>query len=121
MRRWTMMGLALAVFSMPFVIGLFTGFRVPLTTQNVLLRETILFALAALVLFIIRKKERLGWDSVGLQRPALSNTTIWVLITFVGVAVAIALAFGFIKLFSLPLGNVDSQTYDALPTLGLSY
>jgi uncharacterized protein len=116
MRRWTMVGLALALFSMPFVIGLFNAFRVPLTTQNVLLRETILFALAAFVLFISRKKERLGWASVGLQRPALGNTAIWVLITFVGVALAIALAFGFIKLFSLPLGNVDSKAYDALPT-----
>jgi CAAX protease family protein len=116
MRRWTIVGLALALFSMPFVIGLFTAFRVPLTTQKVLLREIILFALAALVLFIIRRKERLGWDSVGLQRPALGNTAIWVLITFVGVALAITLAFGFIKLFGLPMGNVDSKAYDALPT-----
>jgi hypothetical protein len=56
MRRWTMVGLALALFLMPFVIGLFNAFRVPLTTQNVLLRETILFALAAFVLFISRKR-----------------------------------------------------------------
>src|SRR4030095_15244375 len=76
----------------------------------------ILLPVAAFVLFISRKKERLGWASVGLQRPALGNTAIWVLITFVGVALAIALAFGFIKLFSLPLGNVDSKAYDALPT-----
>jgi membrane protease YdiL (CAAX protease family) len=116
MRRWTMVGLALALFSMPFVIGLFTAFRVPLTTQNVLLREIILFALAGLVLLIIKRKERLGWDSVGLQRPALGNTAIWVMITFVGVALAIAVAFGFIKLFGLPVGSVDSKAYDALPT-----
>jgi membrane protease YdiL (CAAX protease family) len=116
MRRWTMVGLALALFSMPFVIGLFTAFRVPLTTQNVLLREIILFALAALVLFIIRRKERLGWDSVGLQRPALHKTLKWALITFIGVALALSLAFGFIKLFKLPVGSSDSQAYDALPT-----
>src|SRR5215468_7148729 len=116
MRRWTMMGLALALFSMPFVIGLFTAFRVPLTAQNILLRETILIALAALVLFIIRRKERLSWGSVGLQRPALGNTALWVMITFVGVALAIAVAFGFIKLFGLPVGSVDSKAYDALPT-----
>ena len=116
MRRWTMLGLALALFSMPFVIGLFTALRVPLTTQNVLLREIILFALAALVLFIIRRKEHLGWDSVGLQRPALGNTLLWVLITFAGVAVALSLAFGFIKLFKLPVGSSDSAAYDALPT-----
>ena len=115
-RRWTLLGLAIALFSMQLVIGLFTAFRVPLTTQNVLLREIIVFAFAAAVLFIIRRKERLGWESVGLQRPAFGNTLIWVLITFAGVALAIALAFGFIKLFGLPVGNVDSKAYDALPT-----
>jgi hypothetical protein len=46
----------------------------------------------------------------------LGDTTIWVLITFVGVAVAIAVAFGFIKLFGLLVGSVDSKAYDALPT-----
>src|SRR4030095_7696021 len=64
-RRSTMVGLALALFSMPLVSGLFTAFRVPLTTRNVLLREIILFALAALVLFIIRRKEQ----GVNLRRP----------------------------------------------------
>jgi CAAX protease family protein len=116
MRRWTMVGLALALFSMPLVSGLFTAFRIPLTTRNVLLREIILFALAALVLFIIRRKEHLGWDSVGLQRPALGNTFKWVLITFAGVVVALSVAFGFIKLFNLPMGSSDSGAWDALPT-----
>ena len=46
-RRWTLLGLAIALFSMQLVIGLFTTFRVPLTTQNVLLREIIVFAFAA--------------------------------------------------------------------------
>jgi hypothetical protein len=32
------------------------------------------------------------------------------------VAVALSLAFGFIKLFGLPVGSVDSKAYDALPT-----
>jgi membrane protease YdiL (CAAX protease family) len=116
MRRWTMVGLALALFSMPFVSGLFTAFRVPLTNRNVLLREIILFALAGLVLLIIKRKKRLGWDSVGLQRPALDKTLKWALITFIGVALALSLAFGFIKLFKLPVGSSDSQAYDALPT-----
>jgi membrane protease YdiL (CAAX protease family) len=116
MRRWAIVGLALALFSMPLVSGWFTAFRVPLTTRNVLLREIILFALAALVLFIIRRKEHLGWDSIGLQRPALSNTFKWVLITFAGVVVALSVAFGFIKLFKLPVGSSDSAAWDALPT-----
>jgi membrane protease YdiL (CAAX protease family) len=88
---------------------------IPLTAQTVLFREAILFAWAALLLFIIRRKECLGWDSMGLQRPPLGNTAIWVVVTFVSVLVALAIAFALIKLFHLPVGSDDSQAWDALP------
>src|SRR5215510_9053222 len=101
-RRWTIVGLLIALFSMPWVSALFTLLRIPLTAQNVLFREAILFTCAAFLLFIIRRKERLGWDSVGLQRPPLGNTAIWVVVTFVGVLVGLAIAFALIKLFHLP-------------------
>jgi membrane protease YdiL (CAAX protease family) len=68
------------------------------------------------VAFIICRKEHLGWDSVGLQRPAIGKTTLWVLLTIVGAALAVALAFGLIKLFKLPMGSSDSAKYDLLPT-----
>jgi len=61
------------------------------------------------------RKERLGWDSVGLQRPPLGNTAIWVVVTFVGVLVALAMAFALINLFHLPGGSMDSQALAALP------
>ena len=73
-RRWTVVGLVIAFFAMPVVLGLFSATRIPWTIQNVVLRELTLFAAAAGVAFIIRRKERLGWDSVGLQRPAMGKT-----------------------------------------------
>ena len=115
-RRWTMIGIAVALFGMPLVLGVFSAFRVPLITQNILIREIILFALAAAVLLIIKRKEHLDWDSVGLQRPAVGTTALWVLITFGGVLLAGALAFGVIKFFNLPVGSSDSGAYDVLPT-----
>ena len=114
-RRWTIVGLLVALFSGPLVSALFAVLRIPLTAQNVLFQTAILFACAALLLFIIRRKERLGWDSVGLQRPPLGNTAIWVVVTFVGVLVALAMAFALIKLFHLPVGSMDSQALAALP------
>jgi hypothetical protein len=75
-RGWTLVGLAFVLGAMPLVIGLFNILRVPWTTQHVLAREIALFACAAFVLFIIKNKERLGWDSVGLQRPALGSTAL---------------------------------------------
>jgi CAAX protease family protein len=115
-RRWTIVGLLIALFSMPLVSALFTLLRIPLTAQSVLFREAILFTCVALLLFIIRRKERLGWDSVGLQRPPLGNTAIWVGVTFVGVLVAVAMASALIKLFHLPVGSSDFQALEAFPT-----
>jgi CAAX protease family protein len=114
-RRWTIVGLLVALFSGPLVSALFTVLRIPLTAQNVLFQTAILFACAALLLFIIHRKEGLGWDFVGLQRPPLANTAIWVGVTFVGVLVALAMAFALIKLFHLPAGSMDSQALAALP------
>jgi len=115
-RRWTIVGLLVALFLGPLVSPLFTVLRIPLTAQNLLCQTAILFACAALLLFIIRRKERLGWDSVGLQRPPLGNTAIWVVVTFVGVLVALAMAFALIKLFHLPVSSSDSQALFSLPT-----
>src|SRR5262245_39485791 len=114
-RRWTIVGLLVALFLGPLVSPLFTVLRIPFTAHNLLCQTAILFACAALLLFIIRRKERLGWDSVGLQRPPLGNTAIWVVVTFVGVLVALAMAFALIKLFHLPVGSMDSQALAALP------
>jgi hypothetical protein len=115
-RGWTIFGLAVALLVAPLVLVLFNVLHVPWTTRNVVLREATLFAFAALVLFIVRRKEKLGWDSVGLQRPALGNTILWVLITIGGAALAIALAFGINKLLGLPFGGSSSQnSYASLP------
>src|SRR5215470_14739921 len=114
--HWTVVGLVIAFFAMPVVLGLFSATRIPWTIQNVVLRELTLFAAAAGVAFIIRRKELLGWDSVGLQRPAMGKTLLWVLLTIAGVALAVAVAFGLIKLFKLPMGSSDSAKYDLLPT-----
>jgi membrane protease YdiL (CAAX protease family) len=67
-------------------------------------------------MIIVRRKERLGWESVGLRRPAIGNTALWVLITMVGAALSIAIAFAFIRLLNLPIGSLDSAKYEVLPT-----
>jgi len=115
-RQWTVVGLVIAFFAMPVVLGLFSATHIPWTIQNVVLRELTLFAAAAVLAFIIRRKELLGWDSVGLQRPAMGRTALWVVLTIVGVVLAAAIGFGLIKLFKLATGSSDSAKYDLLPT-----
>jgi hypothetical protein len=46
-RRWTIVGLLVALFSMPLVSALFTVLQIPLTAQNVLFQQAILFTWAS--------------------------------------------------------------------------
>ncbi len=115
-RRWTAVGLAIALFGMPLVVGLFNALEIPVTTPNVLLREIAVFACAGALALVIRRKERLGWDSVGLQRPRLGQTALWAAITLVAVAAALALALGVCALCGWKLGNSSSaRAFEALP------
>ena len=114
-RNWTLTGLAIALFAMPAVVGVYHLKQTPLTVPDVLLREVIIFAIGGLVLGIIKYREGLGWESVGLQRPKAGNTALWVLITSAGMALALALAFGLISVFGWSFGGSDSSTVEELP------
>src|SRR5712671_172863 len=95
-RCWTVAGLVIALFALPLTVGIFTALRVPWTAANIVLRELIIFALAGALVFIIRRRELLGWESVGLQRVSAGKTALWVLITIPALALALLLAFGII-------------------------
>lgn len=112
---WSLVGLAIALAGMPLVILTFNGLHLPRTTETIVGRELVILGLAAALLALVRFKERLGWDSIGLARPAPGRTALWVLITFVGVAAALAASFGLIKLFGWRFGGADQGSYDALP------
>ena len=108
-------GLLIALFAMPLLIGLYTSLDVPLTAPYVVLRELMLFGFAIVLLVLVRKREGLDWRSIGLQRPSPGKTALWVLITFVGIALAAALAFGLIKLFGWHSSTSDASYFDTLP------
>ncbi len=110
-----MAGLAIALFGLPLNVGIFTALRVPWSAQNIVLRELSLFTWAAALVFIIRRKELLGWDSVGLQGASPRKTAVWVLITIPFIAIGLFLALGLIKLTGLRLGSADAAKFDQLP------
>jgi len=112
---WTMAGLAIALFGLPLNVGLFTALQIPWSAQNIVLRELSLFAWAGVLAYIIRRKELLGWESVGLQRNSATKTALWVLITIPCLALALFLALGLSKLLGLPLGSADAAKFDRLP------
>jgi membrane protease YdiL (CAAX protease family) len=100
-RTFTYIGLAIALFGLPLVVALFNAFAGPRTAGSTLLRELAIFALAAFLVYLIRNRERLGWDSV---------------ITILGCAAAIAASLALINLFGLRFGSADAASFDALPT-----
>jgi membrane protease YdiL (CAAX protease family) len=114
-RGWTGIGLAVALFGMPLLVGPIQAYVGPRTTANTLGRELAIFAMAAFVAYIVRRRENRGWDSVGLARPALANTALWVLIALFGTIAAIAVSFGIIKLFGLRFGSGSSGGGETLP------
>ena len=114
-RPWVLTGLAIALLALPVVVGIYNVWQIPLTAQNVLIRETIIFAFGGLLLLLIKYKEGFGWDSIGMQRPLAGNTALWVLITSVGVILAFALAFGIINICGWSFGSSGSSAFDALP------
>jgi membrane protease YdiL (CAAX protease family) len=114
-RLWTCIGLGIAFASMPLFVALFNALDVPWNATSVVLRELVLFGFAGALLLVVRRGEKLGWSSVGLQRPALAGTALWVLITLVLAILAIALAFVPINLFDWPIGKQGRHSFDVLP------
>lgn len=114
-RVWTLIGLGIALLGLPIVVEVYRGVVTTRTAQNTVAREVVIFALVALLLYIIRHKERLGWDSVGLNRAQPGNTALWIFLALLGVAVAITLSLGAIHLFGLRFGSADAKGFDALP------
>jgi hypothetical protein len=75
-RSWTWIGLAIALFGLPLNVGLFTVLQIPWTAGTIVLRELSIFAWVGALSFIIRRKELLGSDSVGLQRSSPGKTAL---------------------------------------------
>jgi uncharacterized protein len=115
-RAWTILGLAIALGGLPLVVEFFRHVVGPRTVENTVARELIILALVVLLFWIIRRKEKLGWDSVGLGRAKPGSTALWVLIAIVVSAVAITISFGIIHVLNLHFGSPDAQGLDTLPT-----
>jgi membrane protease YdiL (CAAX protease family) len=104
-RPWTLVGLAIALLAMPLVMAVFNGLAIPRTTANIMGREAVVIALAVCLLVLIRRKEHLGLHSVGLRRSSTGNFLLWVVITLVGVAAAIAASLGMITFAGWTFGS----------------
>ncbi len=96
----TYLGLALALFGVPFLIFIFQS-QVspgPYSNQFVIAKELSIFALTGILLLLITKGENLGLDSIGLHNRNWGKSILWGLIgTVIAIAALAILLFIFSK------------------------
>ena len=116
-RAWTYIGLAIALFGAPAVVILFklAGFTRADFGATVV-RELIILALVAILLWIIRSREKLPLSSIGLRPQKIIPAILWSLAVMLLFGVGIAAC-----LVSLPLVGLSygSSSGPAVP-LGVS-
>src|SRR4051794_1994692 len=106
-RAWTLAGLAIALAGAPVLLiaqRLITG---PIAgVPQILARESLLFVLAAVLLLIVVRGERLPLSSVGLKSHRLGQTALLTLGIFVALGVGVAVALLLLHVAGLPTPNV---------------
>lgn len=96
-RHWTLAGLTLALFALPTIAR---GYRLvaPVTSSaaEIVVRELVMFSVAAVLLWIAFAKERLSPETIGLRRDGAMRSVGWgvagTLLCAAGVGLALAIA-----------------------------
>lgn len=84
-RRWTMFGLLIALFGIPAIITAYHAFVPdPDASGSIVLRELLILALTAFLMWIVVARERKPLSSIGLRGDSIGRSLAW------GVALAIA-------------------------------
>lgn len=104
-KSWTIVGLLLAVLAIPLIATTFRLTFGPLSTELTVARELALFAGTGLLLWLIRRGERLPWSSIGLRRMSLGRGALLVLLGLVICAVVTVLGLLVIQATGLPFGH----------------
>jgi membrane protease YdiL (CAAX protease family) len=105
-RAWTYAGLAIALFGAPAVVVLFklAGFGRADFGATVV-REAIILALVAILLWIIRTREKLPLSSIGLHREKIVPAILWSLAVMLLFGVGIAACLMVFPLIGLSYGS----------------
>jgi membrane protease YdiL (CAAX protease family) len=103
-RGWTYVGLVIALLGGPLLIAAQTALTGRVSNvPETLVRELMLFGLAALLLLLILRGERLPLSSIGLKRDHVGRTLLLGLGIFVALGAASAAILGLLHVVGLPL------------------
>jgi membrane protease YdiL (CAAX protease family) len=105
-RAWTFAGLAIALFGAPAVVILFklAGFT-RADFGATIIRELIILALVAILVWIIRSREKLPLSSIGLRPQKIVPTLLWSLAVMLMFGVGIAACLAVFPLIGLSYGS----------------
>lgn len=105
-------GLVLAVFGTPLVLWLFRqGLGEADSLLSYLARDLSVFALAGILLVLIRKGEKLPYSSVGWRTDRLDRSALWGLIGLVLSIAGIAACFGVAQLMEWKVGQQEPPKF----------
>ncbi|MCP5360764.1 MAG: CPBP family intramembrane metalloprotease [Sinobacteraceae bacterium] len=105
-------GLLLAIFGTPLLLWLLRlGLGEADSLPSYLARDLGVFALAGILLVLIRRGERLPYSSIGWRTDRLGRSAIWGLIGLVLSIVAIAACFGVAQLMEWKVGQQEPPKF----------
>ncbi|WP_294120822.1 type II CAAX endopeptidase family protein [Sphingomonas sp.] len=105
-RPWTFAGLAIALFGAPAVVILFK--QAEFTRADfgaTIVRELIILALVAILVWIIRTREKLPLSSIGLRPQKIVPALLWSLAVMLVFGVGIAACLAIFPLIGLSYGS----------------
>ena len=111
-RHWTYLGLLLAMFGTPLFLWLFrldAGDAAGLVPY--LAREGMIFAMAAVLLILIRRGERQPWQSIGWRPERPGTVVLWGLIGLVVCAIGLALCIVVAQAMQWKIGHQTAPVY----------
>jgi len=108
----TYIGLIIALLAGPALVA---GFRL-ITGENhsdlqVISRELIIFATVGMLLWLVKRQEKLPLTSIGLHRDKLGKSVLWgLLLTVISLVITVGL-YLLLQQFGVHLGSSDNNSY----------
>jgi uncharacterized protein len=105
-RAWTIAGLAIALLGLPAIVFSYRMIVGETTSASQLIaRELVVFALLGFLIWIIRSREQLSIESIGLKAGALGKSLLWGLVGFLSCGVGVAISLFLLGVLGLKMGG----------------
>jgi len=109
-RAWTRVGLAIALFGIPVAVGGYYLLAPEKTAGATVLRELLILALTASLLWIVIAKEKLPLASIGIRREGMGRSLAWAIGLTIVIFAALIAVLAIFAAFGVRYGQGESTT-----------